>query len=611
MSIILLTCAVVLFFMCTVYIILENEFYKESFKANMATLGAVIASNSSAALAFDNPEDARDVLGALDAEPNIILAALYRMDGTILATYPADTKASAFPTLTERNLYWYEGKFLHGIEPVMQRNEQLGKLYLQSDLQAMYAQLRRFAIIGMGLIAVALLIAYVLSHLLQGSIADPILNLEQTARSISEKGDYSVRAVKISNDELGALTDAFNQMLSQIQVQNEEILSFNQKLEQKVIERTSELQHQKEFVETIINSSVDLVAVFDTDMKYIMMNKKTMESYENNDTLLGKKLLEVFPQLENSDMHINLQKALQGEHVYLPRYRSKVIPRWFENYFIPLRDVDNNVYGVMTIGHDITSIVESAEKIEKVNAELLKSNRDLEQFAYVASHDLQEPLRKIQTFAQMLSDHTGDPEQAKIYQEKINQSSGRMKQLIQDMLNFSRISNSEEAFVPTDLNDVLENLIIDFELLLREKDAVINYPNLPVIPGIPLQLSQLFSNIINNSLKYTEKKPVITITCDTLTAEDVNTYHKLDKNIPYYKIQFQDNGIGFEPQYSEQIFAIFQRLHGKQSYSGTGIGLALCKKIVENHHGIIYAEGRLNEGATFTIIMPGAESKVI
>ncbi len=609
MSIILLTCAVVLFFMCSMYIILESDFYKETIKSNVSTLGAVIASNSSAALAFDDPQDAKDVLSALEAEPNVILAALYRNDGTILATYPADTSAAIFPVLKEHHLYWFEGKYLQGIEPVMQKEAQLGKLYIKSDLKVMYAQLRRFAIIGMVLIIIALMIAYVLSHLLQGSIADPILNLEQTARSISEQGDYSVRAEKISNDELGALTDAFNQMLSQIQLQNEEILSFNQKLEQKVIERTSELQHQKDFVETIINASVDLVSVFDTDMKYIMMNKKTIESYDGNGELLGKTLIDVFPQLENSEMHLNLQKALKGEHVYLPRYRSKVIPRWFENYFIPLKDPEDNVYGVLTIGHDITNIVESAEKIEKVNAELMKSNRDLEQFAYVASHDLQEPLRKIQTFAQMLSDHTGDPEQSKKYQEKINQSSGRMKQLIQDMLNFSRISNSEEAFVKTDLNDILVNLIIDFELLLDEKDAVINYPKLPVIPGIPLQLSQLFSNIINNSLKYTKNTPVITITCDRLTTAEVNSYHKLDKNLPYYRIQFIDNGIGFEPQYSEQIFAIFQRLHGKQSYSGTGIGLALCKKIVENHHGIIYAEGQLNEGATFTIIMPGAEHK--
>jgi signal transduction histidine kinase len=223
----------------------------------------------------------------------------------------------------------------------------------------------------------------------------------------------------------------------------------------------------------------------------------------------------------------------------------------------------------------------------------------------VASHDLQEPLRKIQTFTQLLDTHSDDKAQTKKYQEKINQSSARMKQLIQDMLNFSRISNSEEAFEQTDLNLVLENLIIDFELLLREKNAIINYPSLPVVPGIPLQLSQLFSNIINNSLKYTDNKPVIDITCDKLKPDEASQHPSLKQDVPYFKIQFTDNGIGFEPQYSEQIFAIFQRLHGKQTYSGTGIGLALCKKIVENHHGIIYGEGRPGLGATFTIILPG------
>ena len=172
------------------------------------------------------------------------------------------------------------------------------------------------------------------------------------------------------------------------------------------------------------------------------------------------------------------------------------------------------------------------------------------------------------------------------------------------MLNFSRISNSEDAFVETDLNEILENLIIDFELLLREKEAQINYPSLPSIEGIPLQLSQLFANIINNSLKYTERKPVIDITCKSLSEDDLKEYPKLDQGKKYYQIDFMDNGIGFEQQYREQIFAIFQRLHGKQTYSGTGIGLALCKKIVENHHGVIFATGEPNEGATFTIILP-------
>jgi signal transduction histidine kinase len=561
-------------------------------KRNISTLGAVIASNSSAALVFDSPDDAQEVLSALDAEENILTAALYRNDGSLFATYPSDTSASIFPEARFHRYYWFEGKYLMGFEPVLQKGERKGALFIKSDLRYMYRLLIYYALIAIGLIASSLLVAFLISKTLQRTISKPILELEQTAKAISEKNDYSVRATKSGNDEVGALTDAFNQMLTQIQQQNSEILSFNQTLEQKVKERTSELQRQKEFVETIINSSVDLVVVFDRNLNFIMVNKRTNEFYnKTNDDLINKNITEVFPQTRNTGMLKDLQRALEGEHVYDPKYRSPVLNKSFENYYIPLKDNQNRVYGVH-------------EKLEKVNSELLKSNRDLEQFAYVASHDLQEPLRKIQTFTQLLGDNLDDEDQLRKYQGKINQSSGRMKQLIQDMLNFSRISNSEEAFVETDLNQILENLIIDFELLLREKDATIHHPILPTIKGIPLQLSQLFANIINNSLKYTERKPFIDITCKQLTPDDLEQYPKLDPGRTYYQMEFIDNGIGFESQYSEQIFAIFQRLHGKQTYSGTGIGLALCKKIVENHEGIIFANSVPDVGSTFTIILP-------
>lgn len=604
-NIILLTCAVVLSFMCIAYIILEYASFRQGVKRNVATLGAVIASNSSAALAFDSPEDAQDVLNALNAEENIVVAGLYDIEGKIFATFPADTSASLFPPARANRYYWFEGRYIAGFEPVLQRGEKQGMLYIRSDLREMYTQLFFYGLIGLALIGTSLLVALILSKKLQSKISTPILALEQTAKAVSEKHDYSVRASKFGNDEVGSLTDAFNIMLAQIERQNSEILSFNQTLEQKVKERTSELQHQKEFVETIINASVDLVAVFDRDLNYIMVNERTTDYYHmEEEKLVGKNVLEIFPHVKTSGMYADLKTALDGIPVHVTKYKSPVLNKFFENYYIPLKDNDGKVYGVLALGHDITGIMEANEKLEKVNVELMKSNRDLEQFAYVASHDLQEPLRKIQTFTQLLGDNLNDEILIKKYQDKISQSSGRMKQLIQDMLNFSRISNSEEAFVDTDLDDILENLIIDFELLLRETQAQINYPELPTIKGIPLQLSQLFANIINNSIKYTERPPVIDITCEKLTVDEVKGYDRLDPDRVYYKIEFQDNGIGFEPQYSEQIFAIFQRLHGKQTYSGTGIGLALCKKIVENHEGLIFAEGVPNEGSRFTIILP-------
>jgi PAS domain S-box-containing protein len=612
MSVILTTSAVVLMIMCTAYMIFEYASFRQALKNHVSVLGAVVAANSTAALAFDSQKDGYEILSALREEKQIEAACLYDNEGEIFAQYPTELSRDKFPAKPTKKGYWFEEGFLVGFQPVLQEGKQLGTLYVKSNMNEMYAQLQQYAFLALLLIAGSLVIAYILSKLLQKTISEPIIALEQTAQIISDQRDYSVRAIKYGNDELGALTDAFNQMLIRIESQNSEITTFNQRLEQKVKERTNELEdanivlkQQKEFVETIINSSVDLVAVFDENLKYVLLNKQADYFYKIKRTdIVGKHILEVFPEVENTSMYKDLKRALEGETIHNIKYKSPILNRYFENYYIPLKDNNDEVYGVLTIGHDITNIMETNEKLEIVNSELLKSNRDLEQFAYVASHDLQEPLRKIQTFTQLLNENLHNEERKNKFLTKINQSALRMQQLIQDVLNFSRISNSMDAFVETDLNLILENLKTDFELLLREKEAVIIHPKLPVIKGIPLQLSQLFYNLISNSLKYSEQKPVINISVKAIAPEDVIKYQKLTGPGPYILIQFVDNGIGFEPQFSEKIFTIFQRLHDKHSYGGTGIGLALCKKIVENHNGMIWAESEKNHGSTFNVILP-------
>lgn len=606
MSVILLTSFVVLFLMGSAYIALEYIAYKRSLKSNVSVLGTVIASNSSASLAFDSPDEATEILNALKAEINIVAACIYDIEGNIFAIYPSGISSSFFPPVEDKNDYWFENGFLIGFQPVFQKDKRLGTLYIVSDLDAMYDQLRYFVFTGLLIILGSLFVAYFISKLLQKSISEPILALEQTAKIISEKHDYSVRANPTSTgDELGALTVAFNQMLTQIESQNQEIMTFNQNLEQKVNDRTYALKQQNDFIEAVINSSVDMIVVFDIDMKYRMINKRATDFYSiDKEKILGQKILEVFPDSKETGMYEDLVRALKGEYIHNSNYRSTVSHRFFENYYIPLKDTNEEIYGVLTIWHDITNIMEVNEKLESVNTELIKSNRDLEQFAYVASHDLQEPLRKIQTFSQLLGENINNEESIKKFHHKISQAASRMQNLIQDVLNFSRITKSEEAFIDTDLNNVLEILKMDYELMLREKSAVINHQKLPTIKGIPLQLSQLFSNIISNSLKYNLNNPVIDIHCEQMTESDLKNFPKLNPNSKYYKIDFRDNGIGFEPQFSEKIFDIFQRLHHKHTYSGTGIGLGLCKKIVENHHGFIYANSEPGRGSTFTVILP-------
>lgn len=247
---------------------------------------------------------------------------------------------------------------------------------------------------------------------------------------------------------------------------------------------------------------------------------------------------------------------------------------------------------------------ELEKKVEERTAELLRKNSELEQFAYIASHDLQEPLRKIRTFSELLQNGLQKGIPVNNYFEKIQSSAARMAQLINDVLNYSRLSNTDAQLVSTDLNTILQQVKTDFDLLIEQKQAHISNNDLPVVKGVPSQLVQLFTNLIGNSLKFSEKQPLITITGAKLEAFERASYPELDDHLSYVKLEFSDNGIGFEQKFAEKIFTIFQRLNEGRLYTGTGIGLALCKKIVENHHGAIRAEGRLNEGATFTVILP-------
>ena len=179
-----------------------------------------------------------------------------------------------------------------------------------------------------------------------------------------------------------------------------------------------------------------------------------------------------------------------------------------------------------------------------------------------------------------------------------------MSSLIRDVLEYSRLSIIKESFVEVDLNQILDNVKTDFELLIADRNAVIENDKLPIVRGNERQLHQLFANLINNSIKFNEKAPHIQVRVVPLSDAEVGEIVSLDKNKKYSKLLFKDNGIGFEPHFNERVFTIFQRLNTRTKYEGTGIGLALCKKIVENHEGHISTESALGKGTTFSVILP-------
>jgi signal transduction histidine kinase len=241
--------------------------------------------------------------------------------------------------------------------------------------------------------------------------------------------------------------------------------------------------------------------------------------------------------------------------------------------------------------------------LRKMNEQLRRSNHDLEQFAYIASHDLQEPLRKIQSFIDIVRQKE-DKKDLPHYFEKIVQSAKRMSTLIKDVLNYSRLDSDETPFTEVSLNQVLKEVATDYEHLILERRALIKSTDLPVVNGIHAQLRQLFANLLSNSLKFSTANPEISIAARPLPLNQLKNYPAAETGRSYVELTFSDNGIGFDQQYADRIFMIFQRLHNRTEYGGTGIGLALCKKIVENHQGSIKAESTPGHGSVFTILLP-------
>lgn len=351
----------------------------------------------------------------------------------------------------------------------------------------------------------------------------------------------------------------------------------------------TEIERQMHLTRAILDNSVDIIAVFDIEFNLVMMNKKAEEWFNISQNRIGKNIFDTKPDSRDSNSHEALRKAIKGEYVHIPRNKTALPDKIFESFFIPLSK-DGKIYAAIAIHHDISDLVHTSLELERRNIELVTSNQQLEQFAYVASHDLQEPLRKIQTFANLAHKFKADDEKRNTYLSKISTSAARMSKLIRDVLNYSRLAEDKDAKEVVDLNEVWAQLLQDFELTIQEKKAVVTSDTLPTIKGSRQQIFQLFANLLSNSLKFCEKTPHIS-----------NRYQiENGKHI----FHFIDNGIGFEQKYAQHVFEVFKRLHDQTSYSGTGIGLAICKRIIANHHGSIEVNSELGKGTMFKISLP-------
>ena len=380
---------------------------------------------------------------------------------------------------------------------------------------------------------------------------------------------------------------------------------------------------------TILKAPVAMCILNGPDHVVEIANERMMEVWGAVGRFVtGRPIFEVLPEAKDQGFETILQEVYSTGKTYAAQDVPVSLPRGegVEDVFVTFvfeaySESEESISGIIAVALDVTAQVVARKQIEEViaertgelaeaNANLQRSNAELAQFAYIASHDLQEPLRKISVFAQMLGKHLTNviDAQTQNYLGKIDNSVARMINLVRDVLVYSELTKQNDIFKSVDLKEISEGAKTDFELLIEQREASIEFHGMPVIEAIPLQMSQLFSNLLSNALKFSRDgvKPVITVNARVMKKDELAAYPSANRDALYYHIEFRDNGIGFSPEYAEQIFNIFQRLHGKTAYSGTGIGLAMCRKIVQNHHGFISAEGN-EDGAVFNVVLPARQ----
>jgi len=390
------------------------------------------------------------------------------------------------------------------------------------------------------------------------------------------------------------------------------------------------------------------------DHVYQLVNKQYQQLVGKR-KIVGKPVMEALPELEGQGFVTILDRVYETGEPYvgidipitLGRDTDKVPEVGYFNFsYQPMYDDNKKVNGILVFGYEVTEqalvknkilelqegyakeleadvaqrtqeLIAANNSLEEKNLELARMNHDLESFTYISSHDLQEPLRKIQIFINRLIEveEVTLSDQGKDFFKRIQTSASRMQKLIDDLLAYSHTTTKDRTLETTDLNTILDEVKTELKDAIEHKEAIIINERLCSARITPFQFRQLMVNLISNALKFSlpGRAPVITISSVTDFGKNLEPVDaikqwgfKLSPETKYCHTTVADNGIGFEPEYKDKIFGVFQRLHGRHEYTGTGIGLAIVKKIVENHHGFITALGEVNKGARFDIYIPTA-----
>lgn len=590
-SAMMLTSITVLLLTAAGFVSYELIAFNRWLESYVSTVGQIIADNSSSTLRFEYPKEAQETLATIAVERHILATALYKNDGRLFAYWPTNWPITNFPARAERDGMRYEKNNLVLFIPVRDGGQQVGTLFLRSDLGARRERLGPYLLIAICVLAASIVVGLFLSRLLLRNISRPLLALADTAKDISTRRDYSMRATKFSNDEVGALTDAFNLMLTQIE------------------ERDAALRQNEERFRQLANAVPAFVWTADSTGSMIYFNEPW---YDYTGSVpadsLGLKWIEtVHP--EDRDRYgrawrdafrQNVPFQIEGR---IRRFDGEY--RWFISRAHPARDAHGQIIAWFGTSVDIEDNKRAEERISQMNvtleqrvqqrtAQLEASNRELEAFSYSVAHDLRAPLRAIDGFNQALLEDYGNllPAQAGELIQRARHASQRMSQLIDDLLNLSRVARAEMRNQRVNLSDIASALVAEMQKNDPERKIVARIEPGITVTGDDRLLRLVMENLIDNAFKFTRNKAEALIEFGSEMRDGQRV------------LFVRDNGAGFKMEYAGKLFGPFQRLHAATEYPGTGIGLATVHRILGRHGGRIWPESKEGEGATFYFTVP-------
>jgi PAS domain S-box-containing protein len=556
-------------------------------------------------------------------DPSIVFGGIYDNKNELFAAYYRDNnKIKAAPIEFKKTGFMFSNNSLIVWAPIVLDNEVIGTICMQSDLENMYTTLKRGAQIIVAVMFLSLVAVFLVSTRLQRVISGPILSLAEVAKTVSEKKDYSVRALKKCDDEVGLLIGSFNEMLEQIQQRNVELVGAKDKLEVRVEERTAELTTANEQLTQEIDvrkkveeqlrkteenyriqfeGALDAIIVADAETGILIdcNPAATRLVGREKSELIGKHQQILHPpeiiEGEFSSTFSQHIKEKQGQTL-----ETLIITKTGKIRDVAIKASLIEVRGkklLQGIFRDITENKKAETLRNQLLEQLASANQELKDFAYVVSHDLKAPLRGIKTIADWISTDYADKldndgkEQLSLLANRVD----RMHNLIDGILQYSRVGRTEEEKVVVNLNELVTEAI---DMIAPPENITITIENkLPTIECEQTRIIQVFQNLLSNAVKYMDKpNGQIKVGCVEEGA--------------FWKFSVADNGPGIEEKYFEKIFKIFQTLTPRDEFESTGIGLTVVKKIVELYKGKIWLESKVGEGTTFFFTLPKQEMEI-